>query len=146
MHKAGQTKSQGCHYPSAIPESKSLPVALGEVSLFDILFTERYNKTPSGQVIYAEASNPEINVTYEQLKHRVLVCAAALKNEFGLQTGDVVGICSQNNIMYPILFFGTIAAGKISKLSCQGYSLGIFRLCCCSIASFKYVIIRGTCY
>ncbi|CEI93490.1 hypothetical protein RMCBS344292_07722 [Rhizopus microsporus] len=108
-----QTKSTSQDCPITVPESKLTPVVLDKVSLLDILFTETYNKTPPGQVIYAEASNPEINLTFEQLKHRVLVCATALKNGFNLQPGDVVGICSQNNIMYPILFFGSIAAGCV---------------------------------
>lgn len=142
-----QTKSTSQDCPITVPESKLTPVVLDKVSLLDILFTETYNKTPPGQVIYAEASNPEINLTFEQLKHRVLVCATALKNGFNLQPGDVVGICSQNNIMYPILFFGSIAAGKDQHRPLyQDYSFnGTFRLCCCPITSFRHAIIRGTC-
>ncbi|CEG83523.1 hypothetical protein RMATCC62417_17429 [Rhizopus microsporus] len=68
---------------------------------------------PPERVAFAEATDTDHSLTYGQLKTRVLKCAASLKREFGIQRGDVVAICSPNNIEYAILFHGIIAAGGI---------------------------------
>ncbi|PHZ14437.1 acetyl-CoA synthetase-like protein [Rhizopus microsporus ATCC 52813] len=83
------------------------------ITLFDLLFTEKYSKKNLDQIAFAEASNPKKHITYRQFKEDVLKCAAGLRYEYGIQHGDVVALCSPNSLQYPVLFFAVIAAGGI---------------------------------
>ncbi|KAG1176936.1 hypothetical protein G6F70_005200 [Rhizopus microsporus] len=83
------------------------------ITLFDLLFTEKYSKKSPDQIAFAEASNPKNDTTYGQFKEDILKCAAGLRYEYGIQYGDVVALCSPNNLRYPVLFFAVIAAGGI---------------------------------
>lgn len=82
------------------------------VTLFDVIFTDIYNKMPLERIAFAEASDTDHSLTYGQLKTQVSKCADGLKHRLGIQRGDVAAICYPNNIKYTILFHGIIAAGK----------------------------------
>lgn len=88
---------------------------MDNITLFDLLFTKEYNRTPSDQIVFAEASDPNNHITYGQLQDQVLRCAFGLKRMFNIQHGDVVVICSPNSLEYPVLFYGIIAAGISHK-------------------------------
>lgn len=86
------------------------------ITLFDLMFTEKHSKKNLDQIAFAEANNPKNHITYGQFKEDVLKCAAGLQYEYGIQHGDVVALCSPNNLQYPVLFFAVIAAGKNNSL------------------------------
>ncbi|CEG77105.1 hypothetical protein RMATCC62417_11904 [Rhizopus microsporus] len=52
-----------------------------DITLFDLLFTEKHSKKNLDQIAFAEASNPKNHITYGQFKEDVLKCAAGLRYE-----------------------------------------------------------------
>ncbi|CAO3701531.1 unnamed protein product [Rhizopus microsporus] len=91
--------------------------SMDNITLFDLLFTKEYNRTPSDQIVFAEASDPNNHITYGQLQDQVLRCAFGLKRMFNIQHGDVVVICSPNSLEYPVLFYGIIAAAQLGGVA-----------------------------
>ncbi|KAG1175318.1 hypothetical protein G6F70_002505 [Rhizopus microsporus] len=87
----------------------------GEIALFDFLFKQD-GRLPLDRKIYIDSSDPTRYLTYGELAEKSLQCAAAYKHRFGLQRGDVIAICSPNDIRCPIFFFGAIAAGCVITL------------------------------
>ncbi|KAG1471911.1 hypothetical protein G6F56_001847 [Rhizopus delemar] len=85
----------------------------GEVSLLDLMLTEVYRKLSEDTVLFIDIDNPDNKMTYGQFKERALKCAASLKREYGLQSGDVIAVCSPDSIEYAILFYGALAAGCV---------------------------------
>ncbi|CEG65309.1 hypothetical protein RMATCC62417_02112 [Rhizopus microsporus] len=83
----------------------------GEIALFDFLFKQD-GRLPLDHKIYIDSNDPTRYLTYGGLAEKSLQCAAAYKHRFGLQRGDVIAICSPNDIRCPIFFFGAIAAGN----------------------------------
>ncbi|PHZ13676.1 acetyl-CoA synthetase-like protein [Rhizopus microsporus ATCC 52813] len=87
----------------------------GEIALFDFLFKQD-SRIPLDHKIYIDSIDPTRYLTYGELAEKSLQCAAAYKHRFGLQRGDVIAVCSPNDIRCPIFFFGAIAAGCVITL------------------------------
>ncbi|RCH79294.1 hypothetical protein CU098_002233, partial [Rhizopus stolonifer] len=85
----------------------------GEILLFDMLFTAKHRDLPAETPLYVDIKNPNNALSYGQVKEQALKCAASFKREFNLQRGDVIAVCSPDNIQCPILFFASLVAGCV---------------------------------
>lgn len=87
-------------------------------SIFNVLF-HNDNQVPKDKLIYVDIEDTSKSLTFAQVETQILKAAAGLMREFNLKKGDVVAICSPNQVDYPVLLHGAVCAGKIdSSLIC----------------------------
>lgn len=80
-------------------------------SVYDLLFKNNTNVTED-TLLYVDTENPEDSYTYGELHTQILKTITGFKREFDLQKGDVVAICSPNQIDYPVIIHGTVCTGN----------------------------------
>ncbi|KAI8637517.1 hypothetical protein BD408DRAFT_486165 [Parasitella parasitica] len=93
-------------YESKYP-AKNIPKA---TSVYDVLFNND-NQVPKDKLIYIDVEDTSKHLTYGQVETQIRKAAAGFMREFNLQKGDVVAICSPNQIDYPIVLHGAVCAG-----------------------------------
>jgi len=98
-------------YVSKYP-AKYIPKA---TSIFNVLF-HNDNQVPKDKLIYMDIEDESKSLTYAQVETQILKAAAGLMREFGLKKGDVVAICSPNQVDYPVILHGAVCAGKMKPL------------------------------
>ncbi|CAG8446414.1 12062_t:CDS:10 [Acaulospora morrowiae] len=75
------------------------------------------NKIPEDKVIYVDGITGE-SVTFGEFKHKSKRFAAGLQDKLEFKRGDVLAIFSPNQVDYPVVLLGTIAAGgKVTTVS-----------------------------
>lgn len=94
-------------YTSKLP-AKEYPK---DKSVYEILFQNDRN-VPKDKLIYVDTENPEKCYTYEQVHTQILKAAAGLQREFDFKKGDVVAICSPNQVDYPIILHAAVCSGN----------------------------------
>ncbi|KEF51265.1 uncharacterized protein A1O9_12615 [Exophiala aquamarina CBS 119918] len=82
---------------------------------------ERVDQLESDKPIFIEAGDPKRSFTPAQVLRLVRQLAKGLR-QHGLKDGDCVGLHSYNNIEYPVLWLGIIAAGGIVSGSNPAYT------------------------
>ncbi|KAI7897639.1 uncharacterized protein BX663DRAFT_463314 [Cokeromyces recurvatus] len=105
-------------YTSKLPV-KDYPT---NISVYDVLFKDNHNNVPEDKLIYVDIEDPSKSLTFEQVHTQILKTAASLKREFNLKKGDVVAICSPNQIEYPIIIHGAVCAGGVAAAIDQASS------------------------
>lgn len=119
-------------YVSKYP-AKRIPKA---TSIFNVLFHNE-NQVPKEKLIYVDIEDTSKSLTFGQVETQILKAAAGLMREFGLKKGDVVAICSPNQVDYPVVLHGAVCAGKIDSLLISSPSKANMMLfysrwrCCC---------------
>ncbi|KAI8994939.1 hypothetical protein BDB01DRAFT_715252 [Pilobolus umbonatus] len=95
-------------YTSKFPE-----FSISDYTCYETVFTP-FDKGPypEDRPIYVNAFTDE-TITYGQLKSMVLQFAYGIQNA-GLQSKDVVAIISPNEIEYPVVLHGIVAAGGVA--------------------------------
>ncbi|RIB23979.1 hypothetical protein C2G38_2169812 [Gigaspora rosea] len=68
------------------------------------------NKIPDEKVIFVDGVTGR-SYTFGEFKHETKKFAAGLQDKLEFKRGDVLAIFSTNQVDYPIVLFGTIAAG-----------------------------------
>ena len=56
-------------------------------------------------------------LNYNQVKTQILKCTAGIKHKWNIKYGEVVAICSPNQINYPIAMHGIVCAGDTDQRS-----------------------------
>lgn len=74
------------------------PIKVPEVGVIQFLFNSPH-KTPENRKILFDAFTGE-SLTLAQLKDNVLRFAASLQDKFQFKKGDVVAICSPNQVRF----------------------------------------------
>jgi acyl-coenzyme A synthetase/AMP-(fatty) acid ligase len=82
-----------------------------DISIYNLLFNNQQN-VDQDKVVFVDIENTSKFYTYGQAHTQILKATAAWKQEFDLQRGDVVALCSPNHIDYPIVTHGVVCAGK----------------------------------
>ncbi|CAG8645289.1 26322_t:CDS:10 [Dentiscutata erythropus] len=90
-------------------KSKYPDIKLPQVGIYQYV-TSNPNKVPDDKVIYMDGISGK-NYTFGEVKHESKKLAAGLQDRLGFKRGDTLAIFSYNQIDYPIVVFGTIAAG-----------------------------------
>ncbi|CAG8604779.1 10155_t:CDS:2 [Diversispora eburnea] len=72
--------------------------------------TSNPNKVPDDKVIFVDGIT-EKKLTFGELKRNTKKFAAGLIDKFNFKRGDVLALISPNEVDYPVVVFGTIAAG-----------------------------------
>ncbi|CAG8804183.1 7925_t:CDS:2, partial [Racocetra persica] len=72
--------------------------------------TSNPNKISDDKIIYVDWITGK-SYTFGEVKHESKKFAAGLQDKLGFQRGDVLTIFSSNQVDYPIILFGAIAAG-----------------------------------
>ena len=93
-------------YTSKSP-AKTYP---NDQSMYKFLFSN-INSIPDDQLIYMDVEDNNKSLTYRQVHTQILKCAAGMKKKWDIQYGDVVAICSPNQINYSIAVHGIVCAG-----------------------------------
>lgn len=94
-------------------ESKYSPRNIPKTtSIFNILF-HNDKQVPKDKLIYVDIEDTSNSLTFGQVETQILKAAAGLMREFNLKKGDVVAICSPNQVDYPIILHGAVCVGKI---------------------------------
>ncbi|CAG8450614.1 12755_t:CDS:10, partial [Cetraspora pellucida] len=84
-------------------------IKVPEVGIYQYV-TSNPNKIPDDKTIYVDGITGK-SYTFGEFKHESKKFAAGLQDKLGFKRGDVLAIFSSNQIDYPIILFGTIAAG-----------------------------------
>jgi acyl-CoA synthetase (AMP-forming)/AMP-acid ligase II len=95
-------------YTSHYPE-RSYP---NDISMYNFLFGNNYRNISDNKLIFVDIEDTSKFYTYGQVRTQILKATASWKREFNLHRGDVVAICSQNHIDYPIMIHSIVCAGK----------------------------------
>ncbi|KAF0554944.1 acetyl-CoA synthetase-like protein [Gigaspora margarita] len=90
-------------------KSKHPDINVPQVGIYQYV-TSNPNKIPDDKPIYIDGITGK-SYTYGEFKHESKKFAAGLQDRLGFKCGDVLAICSPNQIDYPIVLLGTIAAG-----------------------------------
>ncbi|CAG8500245.1 5897_t:CDS:10 [Cetraspora pellucida] len=91
-------------------KSKRYPdVEIPNVGVYQYV-TSNPNKISDDKVIFIDGITDE-KVTFGELKRDSKRFAAGLQDKIGFKRHDVLGIFSPNQINYPVVVFGTLAAG-----------------------------------
>ncbi|KAI8966949.1 hypothetical protein BDF20DRAFT_918033 [Mycotypha africana] len=80
-------------------------------SLYHFLFLDNPKKISDDKLCYLDTEDPKTSYNYGQMKSQILKAAAGLKREFGFNKGDIVAICSPNDVDYPVILHGAVVAG-----------------------------------
>ncbi|GAN09351.1 4-coumarate-CoA ligase [Mucor ambiguus] len=96
-------------YVSKYP-TKHIPKA---TSIFNVLFHNN-NQVPKDKLIYVDIEDASKSLTFAQVETQILKATAGLIREFDLKKGDVVAICSPNQVDYPVVLHGAVCAGGIA--------------------------------
>ena len=81
-------------------------------SIFNILF-HNDQQVSKDKLIYVDIEDTNKCLTFGQVETQILKAAAGLMREFNLKKGDVVAICSPNQVDYPIILHGAVCAGGV---------------------------------
>lgn len=109
-------------YNSAYP-----PVELAKESIFTFLFQSEFNSYPPDRKAFIDSLNGR-SLTRQQLKELCLSFAYGIREHFAklgglpLKRGDSVLIYSPNSLSWPIMLFGSIAAGLLPTLANSLYT------------------------
>ncbi|CAL1711280.1 unnamed protein product [Somion occarium] len=109
-------------YPSPYP-----PVEVTQESIFTYLFQTTFDKYPADARAFVEASTGQA-ISRGQLKQLSLSFAYGIRDYFpkvggiSLKRGDVVMLFSPNSLSWPIMMFGSIAAGLVPTLANSAYT------------------------
>ncbi|RHZ89788.1 hypothetical protein Glove_10g11 [Diversispora epigaea] len=72
--------------------------------------TNNPNKVPDDKVMFFDGTTDK-KLTFGELKRNTKTFAAGLIDKFNFKRGDVLAIVSPNDVDYPVVIFGAIAAG-----------------------------------
>ncbi|CAG8728740.1 27217_t:CDS:10 [Dentiscutata erythropus] len=89
--------------------SKYPDVKVPQVGIYQYV-TSNPNKIPDDKVIYVDAITGK-SYTFGEFKHESKKFAAGLQDKLEFKRGDVLAIFSPNQLDYPIVLLGAIAAG-----------------------------------
>lgn len=109
-------------YTSHIPS-----VSIAEESIFTNIFRTRFLQYPASRPAFVDATTG-FTVTRGELKDLSLSFAWGLREEFSklggqkLKRGDTVMIFSPNSVAWPVILFGSVAAGIRSTLANSAYT------------------------
>ncbi|RIB19754.1 hypothetical protein C2G38_2180996 [Gigaspora rosea] len=92
-----------------ILKSKYPDIKIPQVGIYQYV-TSNPNKIPDDKIIYVDGIADK-RYTFGEFKQESKKFAAGLHDKLGFKRGDVLAIFSPNQIDYPIVFLGTIAAG-----------------------------------
>ncbi|GAA5813306.1 hypothetical protein MFLAVUS_006781 [Mucor flavus] len=101
-------------------QSPRPPITMPDTGLLQFIF-ENTHKTPHDRKIYIDAFTGE-SLAYGQLKDDILRFAATLQDKFNFQRGDVVAICSPNQVDFAVPLLGAVAAGGASSAANPAYT------------------------
>ncbi|KAI9313793.1 hypothetical protein BX666DRAFT_1973646 [Dichotomocladium elegans] len=83
-----------------------------QLSLYHLIFESDHPRTAKDdEPLLIDALNPIRRHTFNSLRRYVRAFAALLREEYGIGPGDVITLCSNNDIDYPVVFYGILAAG-----------------------------------
>ena len=77
---------------------------------------------PEDQQLWVDGSEPANYYTVREAKRLAKVLAHGFREE-GIQKGETICICARNQILYPILFFGILAAGAVFTGTSPDYTV-----------------------
>ncbi|KAI9477859.1 MAG: hypothetical protein EXX96DRAFT_228449 [Benjaminiella poitrasii] len=97
-------------YTSKLP-AKEYPA---DVSVYELLFKNSQKNVPKDKPIFVDIEDPSKTLTYSQVQTQILKAAAGLKREFNFKKGDVVAICSPNQVDYTVIIHGAVCAGGVA--------------------------------
>ncbi|CAG8669809.1 17336_t:CDS:2 [Dentiscutata erythropus] len=90
-------------------ESKYPDIKIPQVGIYQYV-TSNPNKISDDKVIYVDGIT-ERSYTFGEFKHESKRFAAGLQDKLGFKRGDTLAIFSPDQVDYPIVLLGTIAAG-----------------------------------
>ncbi|RIA89004.1 hypothetical protein C1645_799648 [Glomus cerebriforme] len=91
-------------------------IEIPKIGVYQFITSNPY-KINDDKAIFIDGTTDK-KLTFGQLKSNSKKLAAGLKNKVGFKRGDVLAMFSPNHIDYPVVIFGTIAAGgKISPVN-----------------------------
>ncbi|KAI8883247.1 acetyl-CoA synthetase-like protein [Backusella circina FSU 941] len=77
-------------------------------SVFDLIFNKNPNNVPADT---STLISQDRTITFGELKNLVLKCAYNLKEEYGIEKGDVVAVRAVTHVEYPLVIHGTVCGG-----------------------------------
>ncbi|KAI8352448.1 hypothetical protein EDC96DRAFT_567073 [Choanephora cucurbitarum] len=83
------------------------------VPLHNLIFDEKRTKVPRDKTLYYDIENPEKQITFSQAHEQILKVGAALQKVLDLKRGDVIAVCSPNQVEYPIMLLGAHCVGVV---------------------------------
>ena len=83
-------------------------------SLHEFIFSNE-SLIPDDQLIFMDVEDNSKALVFSQVKTQILKCIAGIKNRWHINYGEVVAICSPNQIDYPIALHGIVCAGICSQ-------------------------------
>ncbi|RIB11178.1 hypothetical protein C2G38_2204141 [Gigaspora rosea] len=90
-------------------KSKYSDIKIPQAGIYQYV-TSNPNKIPDEKVIYVDGVTGR-SYTFGEFKHETKKFAAGLQDKLEFKRGDVLAIFSPNQVDYPIVLLGTIAAG-----------------------------------
>ncbi|CAG8599655.1 13249_t:CDS:10 [Cetraspora pellucida] len=90
-------------------KSKYPDIKIPQVGIYQYV-TSNPNKIPDDKIIYVDGITGK-SYTFGEFKHESKKFATGLQDNLGFKRGDVLAIFSSNQVDYPIILFGAIAAG-----------------------------------
>ncbi|KAF0550628.1 acetyl-CoA synthetase-like protein [Gigaspora margarita] len=90
-------------------KSKYPDIKIPQAGIYQYV-TSNPNKIPDEKVIYVDGVTGR-SYTFGEFKHETKKFAAGLQDKLEFKRGDVLAIYSPNQVDYPIVLLGTIAAG-----------------------------------
>ncbi|RIB11179.1 hypothetical protein C2G38_2250324 [Gigaspora rosea] len=90
-------------------KSKYPDIKIPQAGIYQYV-TSNPNKIPDEKVIYVDGVTGR-SYTFGEFKHETKKFAAGLQDKLEFKRGDVLAIFSPNQVDYPIVLLGTIAAG-----------------------------------
>ncbi|KAK7691688.1 hypothetical protein QCA50_005088 [Cerrena zonata] len=103
------------------------PVEVAKESVFTFLFQSEFSSHPRDRKAFVDGLTG-LSITRQQLKELCLSFAHGVRNHFPqlgglpLKRGDAVLIYSPNSLSWPIMLFGSIAAGLLPTLANSMYT------------------------
>ncbi|RKP06508.1 4-coumarate-CoA ligase [Thamnocephalis sphaerospora] len=89
-------------------------------SIFDYLFERPESRLNESAVIFADAHSRR-RLTAAQLRKASLCFAAALQQQLGTKRGEVIAVFSPNDVDYPTVLYGSLAAGLAVTIANPAY-------------------------
>ncbi|KIX08854.1 uncharacterized protein Z518_03511 [Rhinocladiella mackenziei CBS 650.93] len=97
-------------------------VDLRECDIFSFLFDRTDREFPDHKVIFQDANDTLQPLTFADVRGNAIDFGKALRDNIGLQTGDVIALFTPNSIDVPCVILGALWAGAIVSPSNPGYT------------------------
>ncbi|CAG8726057.1 4402_t:CDS:2, partial [Acaulospora morrowiae] len=98
-------------------KSKLPDIEIPSIGVYQHVTSNPYNISEDKEIFVDGITDKKLS--FGEFKRKSKRFAAGLHDKVGFQRGDVLAIISPNQVDYPIVLFGAIAAGDVAEISFQ---------------------------